>query len=192
MQAKVLLEGKEISALLDTGSPVSIVSLEHLLGVWARDYEASVTSEQWQHEVEERLQPSQLELHNYGGGTLNIVGQDQVELSVGGETVTPTLQVHVGAPMPLLLGTDLLPTLGVQFGQKSSSKPEDLFTANDYDANSTKSGPVETTLDSAAGPELVVCNVNVTRLPPRHAKLVPVQADPDSCRAGTQCNSARM
>ena len=34
--ATVELEGEPVDALLDTGSPVTVVSLDHLLQVWAK------------------------------------------------------------------------------------------------------------------------------------------------------------
>ena len=73
LKTQVLLQGEETTALLDTGSPVTIVSLEHLLQIFARNREPGTTPEQWRRKVEERLQPTTLTLHNYGGDQLNIV-----------------------------------------------------------------------------------------------------------------------
>ncbi len=45
-----------MSALLDTGSPVSIVSLEFLLDVLAKRGLEGQSPEEWRQEVEKRLQ----------------------------------------------------------------------------------------------------------------------------------------
>ena len=45
LKTQVLLEGEETKALLDTGSPVTIVSLEHLLQVFAWNREPGTTPE---------------------------------------------------------------------------------------------------------------------------------------------------
>ena len=62
--------------------------------------------------MELRLKPSTLDLQSYGGGRLNLVRQLTVTLSTPGHTVEAVIQVQSGAPVDLLLGTDLQVKLG--------------------------------------------------------------------------------
>jgi hypothetical protein len=80
-RAKVGIDGQETMALLDTGSPVTIVSLEYLLQVLCLTQKPGVTPEEWRSMTENRLQPTTLTLRNYGGDQLNIVRQILVNLT---------------------------------------------------------------------------------------------------------------
>ena len=71
--ANVELEGSVTKALLDTGSPVTIVSLQFLLEALARQRPKSQSAEDWRAAVEERLEPSTVTLQSYGGQRLGIV-----------------------------------------------------------------------------------------------------------------------
>ena len=51
-------------------------------------------------------------LENYGGGKLNIVRQMPAKLSKGDEQLQTAIYIQDGAPVDLLLGTDVLPSLG--------------------------------------------------------------------------------
>ena len=82
-KAQIILEGEAITALLDTGSPVTIVSLEHLLQILARTRPPGTTPEQWRAMVENHLKPTSLSLQNYGGDELTIVCQISVSLTHG-------------------------------------------------------------------------------------------------------------
>ena len=73
LQAQVELEGVDTTALLDTESPVTIVSLDYLMQVLVRTRKTGTTKEQWRTMTEERLQPTTVSLRNYGGDELNIV-----------------------------------------------------------------------------------------------------------------------
>ena len=179
LKTQVLLEGEETTALLDTGSPVTIVSLEHLLQIFARNHEPGTTPEQWRRKVKERLQPTTLTLHNYGGDQLNIVRQVEVNLAYGDHSVVATIQVQAAAPTALLIGTDLLSPLGFQFRQQMEGTWEDLLGRSVEGAVSSP--------ESKAGEEKhhlattedrpTVRNLQAIRLPPRHAKFVKVQVD---------------
>ena len=128
-KAQIILEGEATTALLDTGSPVTIVSLEHLLRILARTRPPETTPEQWRAKVEDRLKPTSLNLRNYGGDELNIVRQISVSLTHGEHSVTATIQVQAAAPAPLLIGTDVLPQLGFQSLSKDHNEYKDLLQA---------------------------------------------------------------
>lgn len=73
--AEVLLEGESVSALVDTGPPVTIVSLECIMKTLAKKHRAEQSPTQWRKEVEKRLEPPTLPLWSYGGNELNLVKQ---------------------------------------------------------------------------------------------------------------------
>lgn len=51
-------------------------------------------------------------INNYGGGEVNIIAQFSTALSHGDRQCHATILVQQGAPLSLLLGTDVLPALG--------------------------------------------------------------------------------
>ena len=113
--AEVMLEGEPVVALLDTGSPVTLVSLEFLLQVLAKRKPCEQTPEEWKQEVRKRLEPTSVALRNYSGGQLPVVRQVKTTLVRSGHEVTATVQVQKEAPTKLLIGTDLLSQLGFLF-----------------------------------------------------------------------------
>ena len=69
------MEGKIIEALLDTGSPVTIIRLETLLQIilLANKRCSSETPAEWRAAVESRLESSAVVLQNYSGDKLRVV-----------------------------------------------------------------------------------------------------------------------
>ena len=65
-KAVLVMEGAEMNALLDTGSPVTIVSMSFLLTALAIQRAPDQTPEEWRRWVDARLQPPTLKLRNYG------------------------------------------------------------------------------------------------------------------------------
>ena len=63
--AKVKLEGSETEALLDTGSPVTIVLLQFLLEALAKQKRIDQSPGDWRQMVEKRFEPSSVNLQNY-------------------------------------------------------------------------------------------------------------------------------
>ena len=51
-KARVEIDGEMVDALLDTGSPVTIVALEFLLQVWAKKKPSEHSPQDWKAEVE--------------------------------------------------------------------------------------------------------------------------------------------
>ncbi len=110
--SEVLFEGTPVAALLDTGSPVTIVPLDFVLTALAKNRPESQQLEDWKQGVKA---PPMITLRNYGGGRINIVSQMRVQLSKGDHSVERVVQVQKGAPVNLLIGTDLQPALGFFF-----------------------------------------------------------------------------
>ena len=163
--SEVLLDQVPVKALLDTGSPISIVSLGFLLQVAAKNHASDQSPEDWGKSIRERLRPTTVSLHSYGGDALNIVKQVMCNLSRGNYVIEPVLQVQKGAPVDLLLGTDVLPQLGFSFVQKEREGQSTNLLA-DTDKN----------VDPATPPAAVRL-IQATRLPAHHRKLIRVEID---------------
>ena len=112
---EVNFEGMNVQALLDTGSPVTIVSAKFLFQALAKHCLPDQTVKEWEDSVRKRLQYSSVRLQSYGGGKLNIIGQIEVNLERGSNQTKAVVQIQNKAPVQLLIGTDLLPSLGVLF-----------------------------------------------------------------------------
>ena len=69
-----------MKALLDTGSPVTIVSLKFLVDALARKRPTAQSPAEWRTSIETRLKPTNLTLRNYGGGEVRLV--QEVEVSI--------------------------------------------------------------------------------------------------------------
>ena len=95
-------EGTSTKAIVDTGSPVTIVSLTFLVNALARQQPPKQTLLDWRKEVEKHLRPPSLPLKNYGGGEINQVREITVNLVRGSYAVESTVQVHTGAPVDML------------------------------------------------------------------------------------------
>ena len=71
-----------------------------------------------------------MNLKSYGGGRLNIIGQIEVRSERGSNQTKVVVQVQKEAPVQLLIGTDLLSSLGVLFLLK---EPKMLLSEIQYD-----------------------------------------------------------
>ena len=159
--SEVQLEGEQVMALLDTGSPVTIVSLEHLLQVLAKRKPQTQTPEEWRCEVEARLKPTQVDLRSYGSGHLPVVRQIQTIISRNGQEVSAVVQVQKDAPAKLLIGTDLLPHLGFLLVQTEVDGEDVDLLEGSAGVGKEETGEVGT-----------VCLLQAVKLPGQHSKLV--------------------
>ena len=73
--SEVQLEGIPVQALLDTGSPATIVSLEFLIEARWKTKPPHLTRKKWEEDFKKKLKSPEITLQNYGGDRLNIVGQ---------------------------------------------------------------------------------------------------------------------
>ena len=100
-----------------------------------------------------------------------------MNLVCGSHSIVATVQVQAAAPTALLIGTDVLPQLGFRFLQDNCTGSQDLLQGNRDDQACTKEG--ETMAESPPSDkeyDATVRLLHATRIPPRHAKLVRVQA----------------
>lgn len=190
--SQITLDSVLVEALLDTGSPISIVSLEFYLKVAAQNRKPDQSPAEWGKEVCENLKPTTVSLRSYGGDELEIVSQVTCHLGRDGYQVKTVLQVQRGAPVDLLLGTDVLSQLGFSLMQTSKQGPAtDLLNPN---SKITVLGSVQPTQQDGSGvvasqqePKTRVTNgsarvklIQAARVPAQHSKLIRVDVvDPD-------------
>ena len=122
VSASMEVEGAMVNALVDTGSPVTIASLDFLLGALGKQRLPSQTPQEWEQGIKNRIRPPSSTLQGYGGGDLHIVGQLECDLSSGGYHLKCQVLIQKGAPVPLLIGTDVLPKLGFLFLRKDQGQ----------------------------------------------------------------------
>ena len=171
-KAVVEMEGAEVNALLDTGSPVTIVSMSFLLSALAKQRAPDQTPEEWRRWVEARLQPPTLTLKNYGGGQLFLLRQIKVSLKRGDHAVEATIMVQKDPPEDLLVGTDLLSQLGYTFQQlEKDGGVRDLLKGEQ--AVGLPEVPMSELPFSTSG---TVHLLQAVKLPPRNARVVRVEA----------------
>ena len=116
-------EGCRVKALVDTGSPATIVSLNCMLLALAKGRPTNQTPAEWELAVRQHLKPPEITLCRYGGGSLDIVGQLTATIQSGPYRKMAVVLVQNRTPEDLLLGTDLQPYLGFQLSQKSIGGP---------------------------------------------------------------------
>ena len=101
-----------LKALVDTGSPSTMVLLDFLLKVLAKQKKIDESPEEWRDRMRGQMEPPGPRLNSYGGVQLNTVCQIKVDISRGNYKTVSTVQVQKEAPIDLLLGTDLHSPLG--------------------------------------------------------------------------------
>ena len=200
--SEVCLEGVPMKALLDTGSPISITSVEFFLKACEHNQKTNESPDEWGRAVKQRLQQLTVALRNYGGGELNIVSQVKCCVSRDDFIVETVLQVQKGAPVDLLLGTDILSHMGFTFSRlekdgkltdllgelkSDMSAPADNGVPNGSThfklyANVSPVGPTESKSSSTLVPgedtkAVTVRLIQATYLPAHHYKLVHVSVD---------------
>ena len=127
-----------------------------------------------------------MSLRSYGGGELSIISQVKICLSRGNLTVEIFLQVQKGAPVDLLLGTDVLSHLGFSFSRLENNgkltylleKPESGLNMEVVkEATKGSAEPELASVPEEITPSVVVKLIRATRLPIHHFKLVYVNVD---------------
>ena len=169
----VTVEGTDVDALVDSGSPVTIVSLALLLQVLASNKAPGQTPEEWTVEVKERLRRPTVTVKTYDGAKLLIHAETTLEISLGEKKHIAPVLVQKDAPEDLLLGTDFLPQLGIL--RMTPKKP-------DIRVELQSEQPKR---DAADKTHPRVSLISATRIPARHEKLVRgrVPKDADLARA---------
>ena len=154
---------------MDTGSPVSIVSVKCLLNALARSKDQQQTSEDWVKEVRGRLKPTTIRLRSYSGNDLPILKQVQLKVERQGRKADAWIQVQQNAPVDFLLGTDLQAHLGFFLGEKWAKSS--VSHAGKLEVGSD--GVVQTQDTSDVMGQ--VCLLEAVRVPAHFQRLVPVE-----------------
>ena len=93
LTSEVGVDGSTVKALLDTGLPVSIISLDYFLQTAVAKRPEDQSPADWGEEVQRRLLPSTMTLRSYGGVELPIMAQVSCKLSKEGFSTESLLQV---------------------------------------------------------------------------------------------------
>ena len=105
------VEGQQVKTLADTGSPVTIISIDCLLDILAKNRKAGPNKEEWKQEVEKKFLPPTLSINSFDGGEVNVISQLTTNWKRGTKEYHTTIQIQKGVPLDLLLGTDVLAEL---------------------------------------------------------------------------------
>ena len=128
--ATVALEGISVEALIDTGSPATIASLEFVWKVLKSNRPKEQTDAQWIESTRKKLKAPDVMLKSYGGHRLDFIAQTELTLSRGRCQMNTTILVRKNAPNDLLLGTDVQPQLGFSLVTKDADGgTTDLFAS---------------------------------------------------------------
>ena len=108
----VKVNGMLTNALVDTGSPATIFSLQFVLRFLTGLRKPDETDEQWRQATMKKFQDPDVILKSYGGQRLDFMAQVELSLSRGDRETKRTVLVRKDAPNDLLIGTDVQPELG--------------------------------------------------------------------------------
>ena len=187
--SKIEVDGLATEALLDTGSPVSIVSLDFFLKAAAAKRPKEQSPTDWGREVKKRLAPTAMSLRSYGGADIPLVAQVSCALARGNLRVDAQLQVQQGAPVYLLLGTDTLAKLGFTLTEQQDPA-KDVLPAGATTSSRQQHDQHEASIPPDGVPTLttsaVVRLIRPARVPAGHSKVVRVEVT-DQDLAGETC-----
>ena len=156
---EVEVEGLPVTAVVDTGSPVSIISSLCLFDLYRRKAGPGID---WKEDVKRVTRPptTAISLKGYNSTPIGVAAEADLNVKRGCFETKAVLFVQREAPQELLIGTDLLGTLGMEVTTKEGSSlpmaPEGV-----------DKGVVSVKL------------LKTTKLPARHMGFVPVDvSDP--------------
>ena len=183
LMSTVQVNSIQTEALIDTGSPTTIISLKLAMRILKQDREQYASLAEWKVAASDRLEPPTMTLKSYTGGELNLIGQLQVQLTTISHVVDTVVQVQKDAPVDLLLGTDVQPALGFSLIQCDGSG-----TASDLTKEGLKWSRLASRTDTLLDPKLdqgsktnkeaktktsvTVKLLQASRIPSRHRKII--------------------
>jgi hypothetical protein len=109
----VEVNGVKTTALVDTGSPATIISLDFVLHILADKRDRSLTSAQWRESTLRKFFALDVSLKSYGGHRVDILSQIPLQMKLDNKCAEAVVLVQKEAPNQLLLGTDVQPKLGI-------------------------------------------------------------------------------
>ena len=108
----LMVDGIPLQALVDTGCPTTIISREICRKVL--DEERELFPENWKERATQRVQQPSLMLRAYCGAELSIGAEIAVQVATPHRTVNTVVLVQKDTPVDMLLGTDLMSSLGIK------------------------------------------------------------------------------
>ena len=176
LHAIINVNGVAATALIDTRSPATILSLEFLLGALAKNRPDGQTREQWKEDILTRFSAPKVKLNSYGSHQLDIIAQILLSFSQSTHSVDAVVLIQKGAPNDLLLGTDLQRQLGFLLTiEKATGHHVDIHDGANYCVLAAGTSPdsidqsTQTIAEQQSG---VVSLIAGVKIPPRHQKLV--------------------
>ena len=109
--AEIHVNGVPTCALIDTGSPATVISLDFVLDVFVKGRPQGQSPGEWGEVTMKEFDPPSVMLKAYSGHQLDVCYQVHVRLARGGKSTGAVILVQEGALHDLLLGTDLQPKL---------------------------------------------------------------------------------
>ena len=181
LKVKASIEGCPTEALIDTGSPVSLVSIDFLLRALVMTMEDGATQDDITRALRARLEDPELTVRNFGGNEVNIVGQATVTVSCGEHRSRTTVLIQKGTQLELLLGTDILGKLGFKVLQLSGDgTPHDLLSMEVRKQEESTFGILAGGQEPpVTDPVATVRVLKATRIPGRHCQMVRVYTSTD-------------
>ena len=184
LMAPVSVDGLTRNALVDTGSPCTIILFDFAMEILKLTRPFFPSLKEWREAAHIRLEPPTIPLKSYGGHEINTIGQVNIRLATPGHSVTAVVQVQKGAPVQLLLGTDLKVLLGFSLIKSDSDVAVDLSQEGKWirkvAVDSLPAPPAtlpESRVESSdqVVPTHTVHLLQATKIPPRHSKLVQIK-----------------
>ena len=174
VEAEIYLEEHPAVALIDTGSPISIVSIDFLLQTLNQSQSKGTSGEDWMSSVRERLRPPRMTVKNFGGGEVNVICQCTVNLMWGHHKCDTTVLVQKGISQKILLGTDVLKKLGFHMlTPEKKGGATDLLGSGDWQLQSAGKDPK---LEPIPVKQVATIHLlHTCRIPARHCRLAPVE-----------------
>ena len=108
----VFIDGQPVEAQIDTGSSVSIVSLQCIMDLWSKGRDNGLAKDVRIELAEQRFRDPSVELKTYNGATIPMLAEVTVRLRHKEQVILADMLVENKAPQDLLLGTDCLCRLG--------------------------------------------------------------------------------
>ena len=125
------MNGVPTCALIDTGSPATVISLDFVLDVFIKGMPQGQSPGEWREVTMKEFGPLSMMLKAYSGHQLDVCYQVHVRLARGGQSTGAVILMQEGAPHDHLLGTDLQLKLGFTLVAAEGTKLTDLITGEE-------------------------------------------------------------
>ena len=174
--SEVTVNGVNVTALIDTGSPVSIMSLKKAVQILALRKGEFSSPQKWKETMIAQFQTPTVTLRSYSGDALNVVAQLPMILGQGDQEVSSVVLIQKDAPQDLLIGTDLQPALGFVFTVRKSGNQEAVLLGN-HKSDALQDGAAKESSKPQESDTVMVKLLTATKVPAGHRKLVRAKVD---------------